>query len=317
MDPPPCFIGIDVSKDTLDLHARPSGSAQRFPNNPDGIRALVSGALVPVPTLVVLEATGGLEYPVAAALAAAGIPVAIVNPRQARRFAEAIGRAAKTDAIDAEVLARFAEQIRPPCRPLPDPDTRALAELIERRRQLLGMQTAERNRLGSAVQARVRKNIEAHLRWLGKQLEGLDDDLCGAIRASPLWRANDDLLRSIPGFGPVVSRTLLAELPEVGTLGRGQVAALAGVAPMNRDSGRWSGRRGTVGGRARVRAVLYMAALSARRFNPVLRAFADRLDEAGKAAKVVLVAVARKLLVIANAVLRDQQPWREPTPVAA
>jgi transposase len=316
MSPTPCFIGIDVSKGHLDLHARPAGTAQRLPNHPDGITALVSWVRALAPALVVLEATGGLEHPAAVALAAAGVPVAIVNPRQARRFAEAIGRVAKTDAIDAEVLARFAEQIRPEPRPLPDADTRALAELLDRRRQLLGIQTAEQNRLGSATGAAVRQDIEAHLRWLAKRLEGLDEDLAGAIRASPVWRVNDDLLRSIPGFGRVVSRTLLADLPELGTLSREQIAALVGVAPMNRDSGRWAGRRAIVGGRSRVRAVLYMAALSARRFNPVLKAFADRLAAAGKAAKVVLVAVARKLLVIANAVVRDQQPWRDPVPVA-
>lgn len=317
MNPQPCFIGIDVSKDALDLHARPSGRAQRFTNTTDGINCLVGHAVAVAPTLVVLEATGGLEHPVAVALAAAGVPVAIINPRQARRFAEAIGRAAKTDAIDAEVLARFAEQIRPQPRPLPDAATRALAELLDRRRQLLGIQTAEQNRLGSVSGSAVRKDIEAHLRWLAKRLEGLDADLAGAIRASPVWRVNDDLLQSIPGFGRVVSRTLLAELPELGTLGREQIAALAGVAPMNRDSGRWTGRRVIVGGRSRVRAMLYMAALSARRYNPVLKAFAQRLTAAGKATKVVLVAVARKLLVIANAVLRDQKPWRDLGPVAA
>ncbi len=317
MDPQPSFIGIDVSKDHLDLHARPSGAAARFPNDPDGVAALVERTRGLAPALAVLEATGGLEHPAAAALAAAGVPVAVINPRQARRFAEAVGRLAKTDALDAGVLARFAEQVRPHPRPLPDADTRALSELLDRRRQLLGMQTAERNRLGSAAQPRVRRDIEAHLRWLAKRLSDLDADLARAVEASPVWRANDDLLRSIPGIGAVLSRTLLADLPELGTLTREQVAALAGVAPVNRDSGRWSGRRSVAGGRSGVRAVLYMAALSARRFNPVLRGFADRLAAKGKAAKVVLVAVARKLLVIANAVLRDRKPWVETTPVAA
>lgn len=317
MTPAPCFVGIDVSKDHLDAHARPAGTAERFPNDPGGVAALAAWARARAPALVVLEATGGLEHPAAAALAAAGVPVAVVNPRQARDFARATGRLAKTDAIDAEVLARFAEQVRPPARPLPDADTRALAELLDRRRQLVGMRTAERNRLGVATAARVRRDIEAHLGWLDRRLADLDADLAAAVEASPVWRANDDLLRSIPGVGPQLSRTLLAGLPELGTLSREQVAALAGVAPVNRDSGRWTGRRSVAGGRAGVRGVLYMAALSARRFNPPLRAFADRLAAEGKAAKVVLIAVARKLLVIANAVLRDRKPWVQITPAAA
>jgi transposase len=317
MPPAPCFVGIDVSKDHLDAHARPAGAAFREPNDPGGVAALVARVRELAPALVVLEATGGLEHPAAAALAAAGLPVAVVNPRQARDFARATGRLAKTDAIDAEVLARFAEQVRPPARPLPDADTRALAELLDRRRQLVGMRTAERNRLGSATAPRVRRDIAAHLRWLDRRLADLDADLARAVEASPAWRVNDDLLRSIPGVGPQLSRTLLAELPELGTLTREQVAALAGVAPVNRDSGRRAGRRGIAGGRAGVRAVLYMAALSARRFNPALRAFAARLAAKGKAAKVVLIAVPGKLLLIANAVLRDRKPWVEITPVVA
>jgi transposase len=316
MNPQPCFAGIDVSKDHLDLHARPSGVAHRFPNDPDGVAALVSRVSGLAPALVVLEATGGMEYPAAAALAAAGVPVAVVNPTQARRFAQATGRLAKTDALDAAALAHFAEAVRPEPRPLPDADTRSLRELLDRRRQLIGMRTAEGNRLPSVTAERVRKNIRAHLRWLDRELGALDADLAAAVRASPVWRANDDLLQSIPGVGPVVSRALLAELPELGTLSREEVAALAGVAPMNRDSGRWGGRRSVAGGRSGVRAALYMAALSARRFNPTLKGFADRLAEKGKAAKVILVAVARKLLVIANAVLRDQKPWKTATTAA-
>jgi transposase len=313
----PTYVGIDVSKDFLDLHTRPSGEVARVPNDPDGVAALAARPAVRAAALVVIEATGGYEHPVAAALAAAGVPVAVVNPRQARRFAEALGRRAKTDAIDAEVLARFAEQVRPEPRPLPDEATRALAELLDRRRQLLGMRTAERNRLATAAAGRVRRDIEAHIRWLGRRLSDLEADLARAVEASPVWRANDDLLRSIPGIGPQLARALLADLPELGGLTRGQVAALAGVAPLNRDSGRRAGKRFTAGGRAGVRGVLYMAALSARRFNPPLRAFADRLAARGKAAKVVLIAVARKLLVIANAVLRDRRPWVGITPVAA
>ncbi|HJZ57374.1 MAG TPA: IS110 family transposase [Gemmataceae bacterium] len=317
MNPQPCLAGIDVSKDALDLHALPAGVTRQFPHDPDGVAALVESVRALGPALVVLEATGGLEYPAAAALAAGGLSVAVVNPCQARDFARATGRLAKTDAIDAAALARFAERVRPEPRPLPDADTRALRELLERRRQLLGMRAAESNRLGSAGAERVRRDIRAHLRWLDKQLGGRDAELGRAIEASPVWRVNDDLLRSIPGIGSVLSRTLLAEWPELGRLSRGPVAALAGVAPMNRDSGRWQGCRAVTGGRSRLRSVLYMAALSARRFNPVLTGFADRLAAAGKAAKVVLVAVARKLLVIANAVLRDQKPWRPAAPAAA
>lgn len=317
MEPIPAFVGIDVSKDFLDAHARPAGTAARFPNDPAGVAALVAWVRGVAPTRVVVEATGGLEYPAAVALGAAGVAVAIINPTQARRFAQATGRAAKTDALDAAVLAHFAEAVAPDARPLPDPETRALAELLDRRRQLLGVQTAEQNRLAAATGAAVRKDIEAHLRWLARRLAGLDKDLDRAIRESPVWQASDDLLRSIPGIGRVVSRTLLADLPELGTLSRGEVAALAGVAPMNRDSGRSRGPRATLGGRARVRAAVYMAALSARRYNPVLTAFAARLKAAGKAPKVVLVAVARKLLVVANAVLRDRKPWADLSPQTA
>lgn len=313
MDPQPCFAGVDVSKDSLDLHARPAGLTERFANDPDGVAALVARLSPLAPALVVLEATGGLEYPAAAALAAAGVPVAVVNPTQARRFAQATGKLAKTDAIDAAAPAHFAEAVRPEPRPLPDADARALRELLDRRRQLIGMRTSETNRLGTVTADRVRRSIESHVRWLDRQLGAVDADLAAAVEASAAWRANDDLLRSIPGIGPAVSRTLLAELPELGTLTREQAGALAGLAPVNRDSGRWRGRRFIAGGRSGVRAALYMAALSARRFNPVLRAFADRLAEKGKAAKVVLVAVAHKLLVFANAILRDQKPWNVAT----
>jgi transposase len=317
MTAPPCYVGIDVSKDSLDLHARPSGEALRAANDPDGVASITARAAALSPALAVIEATGGYEHPVAAALAAAGIPVAVVNPRQTRRFAEATGRRAKTDAIDAAVLAQFAEAVRPAPRPLPDADTRRLAELLDRRRQLLGMRAMESNRLAQATDRAVRRDIADHLRWLGGRIDRADRELAAAVEASPVWRANDDLLRSIKGIGPVVSRTLLAELPELGTLSRQQAGALAGVAPMNRDSGRHSGKRFIAGGRAGVRTALFQAALSARRFNPALRAFAQRLAAKGKAAKVVLIAVARKLLVIANAVLRDRRPWVETAPVAA
>jgi transposase len=310
MNPPPCFIGIDVSKGTLDLHTRPTGEVVHVANDTDGIATLVARIVGWAPVLVVLEATGGLEHPLAAALAAARVNAAVVNPRQVRDFARATGQLAKTDAIDAAVLAHFAEAIRPEARLLPDAQTHELAEMLGRRRQLLGMRTAEANRLGTVTAARVRRSIETHLAWLAKQLEGLDADLSDAIQNSAVWRVNDDLLQSIPGVGRVVSRALLAELPELGRLSREEIAALAGLAPMNRDSGSWSGKRAVCGGRSHVRSALYMAALSAKRWNPALREFAQRLAEKGKAAKVVLVAVARKLLVTANAILRTRQPWQ-------
>lgn len=305
----PCFIGIDVSKATLDFHTRPSGEVLHVGNDADGIATLVARVVELAPTLVVLEASGGLEHPLAAALAAARVSVAVVNPRQVRDFAKATGKLAKTDAIDASVLAHFAEAIRPEARPLPDEKTHELAELLGRRRQLIGMRTAESNRLGTVSARRVRRSIETHLRWLAKQLEDLDADLSEAIQSSPVWRVNDDLLQSIPGVGRAVSRGLLAGLPELGRVSDGEIAALAGVAPMNRDSGTWSGQRAVCGGRSHVRSLLYMAALSAARWNPTLREFAQRLAKKGKAAKVILVAVARKLLVIANAMIRNQQPW--------
>jgi transposase len=236
----------------------------------------------------------------------------VVNPRQVRDFARGTGRLAKTDAIDAAVLAHFAEAVRPEVRPLPDADTRRLAELLDRRRQLLGLWAMESNRLAQAADRSVRADIEDHLRWLDRRIDQAEGELAAAVEAGQLWRANDDLLRTIKGIGPVVSRTLLAELPELGQLSRQQVGALAGVAPLNRDSGRHSGKRFIAGGRVGVRTALFQAALSARRFNPALRAFAQRLAVKGKAAKVVLIAVARKLLVIANAVLRDRKPWVSP-----
>jgi transposase len=304
------FVGIDVAKAQLDVQVRPTGDTFAVANDPAGIADLVS-RLVPLrPTLIVLEATGGWEYAAAAALAAAGLSVAVVNPRQARDFAKAVGRLAKTDALDAGTLAEFAERVRPTPRPLPDATAREFEALLLRRRQLLEMRAAEQNRLGTATAAPVRASLQAHIAWLSKQLERVDKELAAAVEASPVWRAKDELLQSIPGIGPVVSRTLLAALPELGTLTRQQVAALAGLAPLNRDSGTRRGQRSIGGGRAEVRSLLYMAALSAARYHPALKAFAERLKEAGKAVKVRLVAVARKLLTIANAVLRDERPWQ-------
>jgi transposase len=308
----PTPVGIDVSKAHLDLADRP-GRRDRQPNDEAGIAAVVARLAAERPPLIVVEATGGLEAPLVAALAAAGLPVAVVNPRQVRDFAKAVGRLAKTDAIDAAVLAHFAEAVRPEVRPVPDEQARALTALIGRRRQLVEMRVAERNRLHAAATAPVRADLEAHITYLSQQVDRLDRQLGAAIEASPVWRAKDELLRGIPGLGPVASRTLLAVLPELGTLGRGKVAALVGLAPMNRDSGTLRGRRAIVGGRAEARSALYMAALSAVRFNPALRGFYARLRAGGKPAKLALTAAARKLLVIADAILRTGRPW-QPSP---
>jgi transposase len=303
------FVGIDVSKDALDAHLRPEGTARRFDNTPTGIAALVAWLEPLAPARVVLEATGGYERPVVAALSLKGLPVSVVNPKRVRDFAGALGRRAKTDALDAGVLAEFAERVRPPVRPLAGAETQELQALVARRNQLIEMRTMESNRLATANRS-VRRSIEAILRVLEKEIGKADGELATAIEASPVWKAKDELLQSIPGIGPVTSRTLLADLPELGTLTREQVAALVGVAPVNRDSGRWNGNRFIAGGRATVRRVLYLGALAARQGNAVLAAFAKRLEEAGKAPKVIRIAVARKLLIIANAVLRDQKPWQ-------
>ncbi|WP_219976110.1 IS110 family RNA-guided transposase [Rubrobacter xylanophilus] len=302
--------GIDVSKDRLDVFVRPSGKAFVAANDEAGIGDLVVRLAEEGATLVVVEATGGYERPVAAALAAVGLPVAVVNPRQARDFARATGRLAKTDKLDAEILARFAEAVGPEPRPVPDEEAREFAEVLARRRQLVGMLTAEKNRLGSATAEPVKKRIEAHVRWLEKELARTDRDLDGAIGSSPTMRENEALLRSVPGVGPVLARTLLAELPELGTLTHRRLAALAGVAPFSRDSGTLRGRRAVWGGRARVRAALYMGALVAARHNPTIREFYERLVKKGKPKKVALVACMRKLLAILNAVMRDRTGWR-------
>jgi transposase len=260
---------------------------------------------------VILEATGGFERPVAAASAAAGLPIAVVNPRQARDFARATGRLAKTDRIDAQILARFAQAVRPAPRPVPEEEAQALAEITTlRRRRLVGMLTAENNRLGAATTKLVRKRLRAHVRWLEKELSRTDRDLEEAINESPTWRENEELLRGVPGVGPVVARTLLAELPELGSLPPKQLAALVGVAPLNRDSGAFRGRRAVWGGRATVRAALYMGALVATRHNPQIKEFYERLLGAGKPRKVALVACMRKLPIILNAMLKNRTPWR-------
>ncbi len=302
------FVGIDVSKAQLDVAIRPEGQ-DSAPNNDAGVGHVVQRLTALAPTLVVLEATGGLEIPLVGALAAAGLPVVVVNPRHVREFAKAAGKLAKTDALDAQVLAQFAEVMRPAVRPLPDAQTQALAALLTRRRQLVEMLTAEKNRLASA-RPPVRTSLRTHIAWLERELAHTDRDLAHAIRESPVWREKDKLVRSVPGVGPVLTATLLAELPELGTLTGKQIAALVGVAPLNRDSGTLRGRRTVWGGRAQVRAVLYMGAIVAARFNPVIRAFYQRLCAAGKAKKVALTACMRKLLTILNAMLKHRTPWR-------
>ncbi|MGH7148982.1 MAG: IS110 family transposase [Nitrospiraceae bacterium] len=304
----PVFVGVDVSKARLDIALRPEG---RFsvPNNEAGWAQVVERLRAVPPTLVVLEATGGLEVPLTGALVAAGLPVVVVNPRHVRDFAKAAGKLAKTDALDAQVLAHFAEVMRPEPRPLPDEQTQTLAAILMRRRQLVEMLTAEKNRLASARKP-VRTSLRAHITWLERELAHTDRDLAQAIRESPVWHEKDELLRSVPGVGPVLTATLLANLPELGTLTGKQIAALVGVAPLNRDSGTLRGKRTVWGGRAQVRAVLYMGAIVAARFNPVIRAFYRRLCAAGKAKKVALTACMRKLLIILNAMVKHRTPWR-------
>jgi transposase len=309
------FIGIDVAKAQLEFAHRPSGATGRVPNDDSGIAALVAQVQAAGPALIVCEATGGYEAAVVAALATAGLPVVIANPRQVRDFAKATGQLAKTDAIDAQILALFAERVRPEPRVLPDAAAQALTALLTRRRQLIEMLVAERNRLLIAAPA-VRRDLQQHIRFLERRLREADDELHTAVKLSPVWRVKDDLLQSVPGVGRVVSLTLLAELPELGRLSHKQIAALVGVAPLNRDSGTLRGKRLVYGGRAPVRAVLYMAALVASRRNPVIRAFYARLRAAGKPAKVALTACMRKLLTILNAIARSGTPWQSPRALA-
>lgn len=304
-----CFVGIDVSQARLDVAVMPGKEPWSVANDSAGLRQLRRQLQALSPQLIVLEATGGLEVPAAAELAAAGLAVAVVNPRQARDFAKATGQLAKTDRIDAASLARFAQAVRPTPRPLKDTHTQALEALLVRRRQLLEMWVAERQRLSRAAKP-VRKSLKAHIRWLEKQLQDLDADLTDTIKASPVWREQDDLLQSAPGVGPVLSHSLLAQLPELGTLSRRQIAALVGVAPYNCDSGTLRGQRHCWGGRAPLRAVLYMATLSAIRFNPRIRPFYQRLTDAGKVHKVAMVACMRKLLTMLNAMVKNHTPWQ-------
>jgi len=304
------FIGIDVSKAWLDVAGRPGPAPRRVANDPDGIAALVADLRALAPALVLLEATGGLELPVVAALQVAGLPVSVVNPRQVRDFARATGQLAKTDRLDAALLARFAEAIRPARQaPVPE-DVRHLDALLTRRNQLIGMRVMETNRLDRVSDKEVRSEVRKHVAWLAKAIDRAAAALAAAVKASPVWRAKDALLRSIPGVGPVATLTLLAGLPELGTTTGGRLAALVGLAPFADDSGARQGGRHIRGGRAPVRRALYLAALSAVVHNPALRAFKERLAARGKRPKVILTAVARKLLVVANAIIRSGQPWR-------
>ena len=316
MEQAPTYVGIDVAKAKVDVAVRPTGRRWTTPYDERGVRELVSQMEEMSPALVVSEASGGLELPLVAALAAAGLPVVVVNPRQVRDFARATGTLAKTDALDAAVLAHFAEAVRPPVRPLRDAETQVLNSLTARRRQVVTMLVSEKNRLGTAISA-VRPRIDAHIAWLEQEVKELDQGLRETLRRSPVWREKDDLLRTVPGVGEQLSLTLLAHLPELGTLDRRQIAALVGVAPFNRDSGTLRGSRTVWGGRARVRAALYMGALAATRFNPVIRAFYQNLLAHGKPKKVALVACMRKLLVILNSMLRHGSTWRDLTPALA
>ncbi len=310
MDSTAFFVGIDISKTQLDFAVRPSEEQWTVPHDGPSIEAAVERLRRVPPERIVLEATGGLERPLVRALVAVGLPVIVANPRQVRDFARATGRLAKTDRLDALVLARFAETVRPAVRPQPDEATQALSALLSRRRQLLEMLTAEKNRLQTAPKP-VQKRIAAHLAWLTAELKRVDAELDETIRQSPVWREQDDLLQSVPGIGRVMSRTLLADLPELGTLTHRQIAALVGVAPLNRDSGTMRGARRIWGGRASVRAVLYMTTFAATQWNPVIRSFYERLRAAGKAHKVALVACMRKLLIILNAMMKHRTPWRQ------
>jgi transposase len=310
----PVFAGVDVSKARLDVATTGSDETWHVVNTPKGIAQLVERIREIGPELVVMEATGGFEIPAAAALAATEIPVVIANPRQVRDFAKATGQLAKTDAIDAHILALFAERVRPQVRPLPDEDARVLDAIVGRRCQIIDMITAEKNRLGFALPA-VHKNIEKHIRWLERQLSDVDSDLDTRIRKSPVWLAKHNLIRDVPSVGPNLARTLIAELPELGRLSHKQIAALVGVAPLARDSGLFRGKRMVWGGRASVRSALYMSILSATKWNPVIRVFYARLRAQGKPPKVAMVACMRKLLTILNAMVRDERAWDPDIPL--
>lgn len=302
-------VGIDVSKARLDVAVRPTGEMFFVDRNAKGLEALVTRLTALGPLIIALEATGGFETVVTATLAAAGLPVAVVNPAQVRSFAKALGQRAKTDPIDAAVIAHFAETTRPEPRALPDAETQLLADLVQRRRQIIDMIGAESQRAKRAS-ARLKKSIARLLKALERELGSVDTDIDDAVRGSPIWREKEDLLQSVPGVGPAIARTLIAEMPELGRLDRKEIAALAGLAPFTRQSGQWRGKSFIGGGRTSVRTALFMGAMVAKMHNPLLKAFFDRLVAAGKPKMVALIAVARKLLTILNAILRDQKPWQ-------
>jgi transposase len=304
------FIGIDVCKELLEVAAHGRDYQFRCPNKPTAFTALIAELVALRPALIVLEATGGWEIRVTAALHSAGLPVVVINPRQVRDFARAVGQLAKTDRLDARVLAHFAAAVKPPLRQLKSQNEQELDALSGRRRQLVEMLTAEKNRHGSAATDTVREEIKEHIDWLEERLGELDEQLQGLLKCSPVWRTKDHILQSVPGIGPVVSVSLLAELPELGTLNRHQISKLVGVAPLNRDSGPQRGTRHIYGGRARVRSMLYMATLSATRFNPVIKAFYQRLLANHKPFKVAITACMRRLIVIINVMIRDSVTWK-------
>jgi transposase len=305
------WIGIDVSKGCLDVALRPQGEVFQVANSEEGITHLIQRLQAGPPALMVMEATGGMEVLAAAMLSASGLAVAVVNPRQVRDFAKATGQLAKSDKIDALVLAHFAEAIRPQVRAMADEQTRELNGLVTRRQQLVEMLTAERNRLGS-MKGKAHQDVQVHIEWLGKRLQELDGDLEQRIRKTPVWQERMNLLRSVPGIGNAISRVLLVGLPELGQLSARAISALVGLAPLNRDSGKMRGKRSIWGGRARVRAALYMAALVASRYNPVIKAFYERLVSKGKAKKVALTACMHKLVVILNAMVKTGTAWQAP-----
>ena len=306
-------VGIDVSKERLDVAMRPTGETFVVSRDAEGLDALIAKLTPLAPVAVAVEATGGYETVVAASLAAAGLAVVVVNPAQVRSFAQALGKRAKTDPLDAGVIAHFVEATRPQIRPLPDEETRLLADLVARRRQIVAMIVAERQRQTRLTNRRLQKSIARLLAALQKELSSLERDIDETVRGSPAWREKEDLLASVPGVGKTIARTLIAELPELGTLDRRKVAALVGLAPWTRQSGKWKGKSCIGGGRADVRSALFLGAMVAARRNPDLKAFRDRLVAAGKPKLVALVATARKLLTILNAILRDQKPWRQQT----
>lgn len=303
------FIGIDVSKDKVDVASVPAGQPLVFTNDSNGLEELTQRLAEIKPVLIVLEATGGYQLRLTASLLKAQLPVVVVNPRQVRDFAKAVGKLAKTDKIDADVLARYAEAIRPPIRPLPDEQHQELSSVLNRQRQLIDMLVMEKNRFRNCPSQKVKTDVELHIKWLKEQIKKLDKDIGNLIEQTPIWRAKDQLFQSVPAVGPRLSRCIIANLPELGTLNRKQIAALTGLAPFNRDSGKMRGKRTIWGGRHKIRALLHMAAVASLRFNPLIRSFFDRLVSLGKPKKVALTACMRKLLTILNAMAKSQSCW--------